>query len=213
MKVVSVNVGLPRKVTWQGKTYRTGIFKDPVEGAVPIHFDNLEGDGQAELSVHGGTDKAVYAYPSEHYRYWRDRFPELDMPWGMFGENLTTNGKTEESVHIGDRYRIGSAQVVVSQPRMPCSKLGMRFQNKAIIKDFLASKKSGWYYSVAKEGSVSAGDEIQLIDRASDSISVREILELHERRHAERDILESIVQIEGLSEAWRRRFLRLMNRD
>ncbi|MGW8180075.1 MAG: MOSC domain-containing protein [bacterium] len=157
MKVLSVNVGLPKDVVWKDRTYRTGIFKEPVAGEVAVHFEHLEGDGQAELAVHGGRDKAIYAYPSEHYGFWREVFSEMDIPLGMFGENLTTTGLSEDTVRIGDRYRVGSAELVVTQPRMPCAKLGMRFQDKTMIKRFLASRKSGWYYSVAQEGSLSAG--------------------------------------------------------
>ena len=124
MKIVSVNVGLPREVTWQGKVVTTGIFKEPVDGAVMMRTLNLDGDAQADLTVHGGPSKAVYAYPSEHYGYWRRDLPGVDLPWGMFGENLTSEGLLEEAVYIGDRFRIGGTEVMVTEPRMPCYKLG-----------------------------------------------------------------------------------------
>ena len=212
MRVLSVNVGLPKEVIWQERTYRTGIFKEPVEGAVAVRSQNLDGDGQADISVHGGRDKAVYAYPSEHYSFWRGVFPEVHIPVGMFGENLTTIGLSEETVHIGDRYRVGSAELVTTQPRMPCSKLGMRFQDKTMIKRFLISRKSGWYYSVAKEGSVSAGDRIELIDRETGTLSVREILEIHQSRDTDRDLLRKVVQLRGLSESWRDHFERRLQK-
>src|SRR3989475_8885773 len=127
MKVVSINVGLPREVRWHGKTVLTSIFKAPVEGSVKVRHLNVEGDRQSDLAVHGGADKAVYVYPAEHYAFWRAELPGVDLPWGAFGENLTTEGLMEDSVHIGDRFRIGSAELVVTQPRMPCFKLGIRF--------------------------------------------------------------------------------------
>jgi len=212
MRILSINVGLPIDVEWQGRNYRTGIFKEPVAGAVAVRRDNLQGDGQAELSVHGGIDKAVYAYPSEHFPYWRGEFPETEITLGMFGENLTTIGLSEETVQIGDCHRVGSAELVVTQPRMPCSRLGMRFQDKTIIKRFLASGKSGWYYSVALEGSVTAGDEIELISREKETVSVREILELHQAADADQEMLRKVVEIEGLSTSWRRHFSRALVR-
>src|SRR5437867_11347146 len=139
MKLVSVNTGLPRNVTWHGRNVTTGIFKQSVQGRVALRKLNLEGDRQTDLSVHGGEDKAVYVYHSEHYEYWRKKFPGRDIPWGAFGENLTTEGLLEDSVHIGDRFVIGSAEFAVTQPRFPCFKLGIRFGTNAIIRSFLDS--------------------------------------------------------------------------
>src|SRR6266567_5233550 len=118
MKVLSLNVGLPREVIWQGKRVTTGIFKEPIQGRVMMRRLNLDGDQQAALTVHGGISKAVYAYPSEHYDYWRTELPGVDLAWGVFGENFTTKGLLEDAVHIGDRLRAGSAEFVVTQPRM-----------------------------------------------------------------------------------------------
>jgi MOSC domain-containing protein YiiM len=134
MKLLSVNVGLPREVEWNSKIVRTSIFKAPVEGQVRAAKLNLDGDQQSDLSVHGGKDKAVYAYPSEHYRFWRQELPRVDLPWAVFGENFTTEGLLEEAIHIGDRFRVGSAEFVVTQPRMPCYKLGIRFNRTDIVK-------------------------------------------------------------------------------
>ena len=127
MKVLSVNVGLPRKVLFNGQTITTAIFKDPVKGPVMLRKINLDGDKQADLTVHGGVDKAVYSYPAEHYDYWRKQYPNMDIVWGMFGENFTTEGLMEDTVNIGDQVQIGSAKLVATQPRMPCYKLGVRF--------------------------------------------------------------------------------------
>ena len=135
MKIISVNVGLPRAVIWKGMNVATGIFKTPVDGLVKIDRLNLTGDQQADLTVHGGTDKAVYAYPAEHYEYWRRELPDVTFSWGQFGENLTTEGLSEDILYIGDRLRVGSTILMVTQPRMPCYKLALRFGRDDMIKD------------------------------------------------------------------------------
>src|SRR5438045_5238588 len=126
MRVVSVNVGLPREVLWKRRTVSTGIFKEPVAGRVMARRLNLDGDRQADLSLHGGPEKAIYVYPADYYEAWRQELPEMDLPWGMFGENLTVEGLRDDTVHIGDHFRIGSALVMVTQPRLPCSKLALK---------------------------------------------------------------------------------------
>jgi len=161
MKILSVNVGLPREVSWQGKLVTTGIFKEPVNAPVMLRTLNLDGDQQADLTVHGGVDKAVYAYPSEHYHYWRAELPGVDLTWGMFGENFTTEGLLEEAVYIGDRFRVEETEVMVTEPRMPCYKLGIKFSRADIIKRFLASRRTGFYFAVVREGMVGTGDAIK----------------------------------------------------
>src|SRR6266478_8276711 len=151
MKLISLNVALPRIVEWNGGPVATGIFKEPVNGPVMLRTLNLEGDRQADLKVHGGVSKAVYAYPSEHYAFWRAEFAAMDLPWGMFGENLTTEGLLEDAVCIGDRFRVGQTELIVTEPRMPCYKLGVKFGRADIIKRFLASRRSGFYFAVARE--------------------------------------------------------------
>src|SRR2546430_7097006 len=179
MKILSVNVGLPREVTWQGKLVTTGIFKEGVQGRVMMRRLNLDGDQHADLTVHGGVNKAVYLYPSEHYDYWRAELPGMDLPWGMFGENFTTEGLLEETVYIGDRFRIGETEVMVTEPRMPCYKLGIKFGRADIIKRFLASRRTGFYFAVAREGRVSVGDAIEFIGRDQREISVADITRLY----------------------------------
>ncbi len=175
MKLISVNVGLPREVEWRGRTVRTSIWKTPIDGRVRVGRLNLEGDRQSDLSVHGGAEKAVYVYPSEHYAYWGRELPSMDLPWGAFGENLTTEGLLEDAVKIGDRLRIGSAELVVTQPRMPCYKLGVRFGREDMVKRFLKSGRTGFYLAVLREGEVGSGDPIELTQRDDHDVTVADI--------------------------------------
>jgi MOSC domain-containing protein YiiM len=203
MKILSVSVGLPRGVTWQGKLVTTGIFKEPVNAPVMLRSLNLDGDQQADLAVHGGVNKAVYAYPSEHYTFWRVEFPEMNLPWGMFGENFTTEGLLEESVYIGDRFRIGEAEVMATEPRMPCYKLGIKFGRADIIKRFLASRRSGFYFAVKREGQVSAGDAIELVDREQQGISIADITRLYAFEKNDLKGLRRAIEVEALPESWK----------
>ncbi|HEX9398335.1 MAG TPA: MOSC domain-containing protein [Burkholderiales bacterium] len=179
MKIVSVNVGQPREVEWRGRRVRTSIFKSPVPGRVRVDRENLEGDRQSDLAVHGGRDKAVYAYPSEHYPAWRGEMPDLEFPWGAFGENLTTEGLLEDTVRLGDRLRAGSAEFVVTQPRMPCYKLGIRFGRPDMVKRFLRSGRSGFYLAVLREGELAAGDAVEIISRDERQVSVADAAALY----------------------------------
>ena len=206
MRVVSVNAGLPREVVWKGRAVRTGIFKDPVEGRVAVRALNLDGDRQADLTVHGGVSKAVYVYPSEHYAYWREELPGVELPWGMFGENLTTEGLLEGAVGIGDRFRIGSAQVVVTEPRMPCYKLGLRFRRDDVIKRFLASRRTGFYLAVLNEGEVEAGDRVERLSRDPHGVTVADITHLYTRKPHDVGLLQRAMSVEALPESWRTYF-------
>lgn len=210
MELISINVGLPREVTWNGKTVSTSIFKEPVEGRVVMRALNLDGDRQADLSVHGGPHKAVYAYPAEHYDYWREELPDMDLPWGMFGENLTTRGLVEEQVNVGDRFRIGTAEVMVTQPRMPCYKLGIKFGRDDIVKRFLASRRTGFYFAVLEEGEVGAGDEIELISRDENQVTVADITRLYAFDKDDMEMLRRATRLTALSESWREYFERRM---
>ncbi len=203
MKIVSLNVGLPREVTWQGRLVSTGIFKEPVKGPVMMRTLNLDGDRQADLTVHGGATKAVYAYPSEHYDFWRTELPEMNLPPGMFGENLTTEGLAEDSVCIGDRFRIGEAEVMITEPRMPCYKLGIKFGRADIIKRFLASRRTGFYFAVSREGKVDAGDEIKLIGREQAEIRVADITRLYAFEKDDVGTLRRAIAVEALPESWK----------
>ena len=178
-KVISINVGLPRDVESRGQIVQTSIFKEPVSGRVRVNRLNVEGDRQSDLTVHGGADKAVYVYPSEHYSFWADELPGVDLPWGVFGENFTTAGLTESNVHIGDRLSIGTAEFVVTQPRMPCFKLGIRFGRPDMVKRFLRSGRTGFYLAVSREGEVGAGDTISVIHRHPEAITIANVVSLY----------------------------------
>src|SRR4051812_6760586 len=183
MKIVSLNVGLPREVVWHGINVTTGIFKQPVEGRIALRELNLDGDRQADLTVHGGAEKAVYCYPLGHYEYWEKQLPGRDLPLGIFGENFTidfggSTGAPEDTIHIGDRFSAGSAEVVVTQPRLPCYKLGVRFQMDDMVKRFLASALTGFYVAVIREGEVSAGDDMAVLSRDINAVPVSEITRL-----------------------------------
>ena len=206
MKLLSVNVGLPREVSWQGKLVTTGIFKEPVNGRVFLRKLNLDGDGQADLRVHGGPSKAVYAYPSEHYAYWRTEFPGVELPWGMFGENFTTEGLLEDSVYIGDHFGIGEAEVMVTEPRMPCYKLGLKFRDPGLIKQFLASRRTGFYFAVVREGTVGAGDSFQLIGREQPDTSVADVTRLYAFDRVDMKSLQRALAVEALPESWKNYF-------
>ena len=174
MKLISVSTGLPRETTWHGRTVTTGIFKQPVDGRVALRKLNLDGDRQADLTVHGGEYKAVYCYPIEHYDDWKKELPGRELPTAIFGENFTTEGLDEKSVHIGDQFRIGEAVVEVTQPRMPCYKLGIRFSRPDMPKRFHASGRCGFYLAVLREGEVGAEDLWERIARNDRHVSVIE---------------------------------------
>jgi len=203
MRLVSVNVGLPREMEWRGRTIRTSIFKTPTDRRVRVTTVNLEGDRQSDLSVHGGVDKAVYAYPSEHYAYWRGELPGMDLPWGIFGENFTTEGLLEESVRIGERLRVGSAEFVITQPRMPCFKLGIRFDRPDIVRRFLQSRRTGFYLAVLREGEVAAGDSIQFTAQERGGLTVADIVNLYTVDAENQELLRRATEYSALPESWR----------
>jgi MOSC domain-containing protein YiiM len=208
MMIISINVGLPRTLQHAGREVTTGIFKEPIEGPVMLRRLNLDGDRQADLSVHGGRWKAVYAYPSEHYEFWRKELPGKDLPWGIFGENLTTEGLKEDETNIGDRFRVGEAVLEVSQPRIPCYKLGIRFGRDDIIKRFLASGRSGNYFSVLEEGLVKAGDAIERIHEDENGVSVAEVQRAYRDSAENIEVMRRAVKIPALPDGWKEHFLK-----
>ena len=195
-----------------GEPVSTGIFKEPVNGRVMLRTLNLDGDRQADLSVHGGPEKAVYVYPSEHYPFWKQELPEMELPWGMFGENFTTTDLLETEVHIGDRFRIGSAEVMVTQPRLPCYKLGIRFGRTDILKRFLVSERTGFYLSVLKEGEVEANCEVELIEMNQSGVRVVDVTRLYSSDKQNVDLLRLAVDTESLPNSWRDYFKERLDR-
>ena len=206
MKLISVNVGQPKAVAWRGKMVTTGIFKSSVAGSVPLRQLNLDGDGQADLTVHGGIDKAVYLYPSEHYAYWQSELPDFEFTWGNFGENLTSAGLAEQEVQIGDQFQVGTALLAVIEPRMPCFKLGIRFGRADMTKRFLQSRRSGFYLAVLQEGIVAAGDEINRIKAATHGITVADVFRLYAFDKEDWETMRRAVEVPALSESWRAYF-------
>src|SRR5215813_7326264 len=205
MRVVSVNCGLPREVQWHGRTVTTGIYKQPVVGRVALRKFNLDGDGQADLTVHGGAAKAVYCYPLAHYDYWKTALRDSSLSMGVFGENFTTEGLSESDIFLGDRFSVGSAQVVVTQPRLPCYKLGVRFESDEMVKRFLASGRTGFYVAVIREGEVGSGDELKVIARDLNGVPVSEITRLYIAKRYSGDDANSVqqaLQVTALPDSW-----------
>ena len=206
MKLISLNVGLPRIVESNGEPVTTGIFKEPVEGPIMLRTLNLDGDRQADLTVHGGVSKAVYAYPVEHYEFWKRELPEMELPYGMFGENFTTEGLLEDALNVGDRWRVGEAELMLTEPRMPCYKLGIKFGRTDIIRKFLQSRRTGFYFAVVKEGEVKAGDLMELQTRDANNITIADITRLYALEKNDLETLRRAVKLEALSESWREHF-------
>lgn len=212
-RLISVNVGEPRELLWMGRTVKTGIFKEAIPGRVAVRRLNLNGDKQADLSVHGGLDKAVYLYPAEHYVYWQEEYPGMQLPWGMFGENLTTEGMLEDEVSIGDQFRVGSVELMVTQPRLPCYKLGIRFGRDDIIKRFMAAGRPGFYLRVLQEGEVGAGDTIERISRDDGEVTVSDVFRLIGKDRDDTETLRRAVQVKTLPDSLRSHFLNNLERQ
>jgi len=207
MKVLSVNVGPPRPLQWGDQVTTSGIFKKPVQGPVNVRRLNLDGDEQADLTVHGGIHKAVYAYPSEHYPFWRKLYPSLGREWGAFGENLTTKGINEASAGIGDKIQIGSVVLTVVQPRLPCYKLAAKFDDDTIIRKFTEAGRNGIYFSVDQEGQFQAGDAITWIHRESTRFTIADAMRLLNREKLPVARLRGALQLKDLTDSWRKRVM------
>ena len=220
MKLVSVNCGMPRQVLWHGQAVTTSIYKEPVRGRIPLRTLNLDGDRQSDLTVHGGTHKAVYFYPSEYYTYWGAELQGYPLPFGSFGENFTVEGLAqdrlaEDNIHVGDRFSVGSAEVMVTQPRLPCYKLGIRLERDDMIKRFLHSRRTGFYVAVTREGDVGSGDELIMLSHHSDSVSISEITRLYiEKEYGPEDArqVRRAIAAEGLPDSWKTWFQEKLDR-
>ncbi len=204
MKIISVNVGMPRLVEYNGEPVATAIYKNPVEGKVKVNELNLAGDAQADLRVHGGVSKSVYAYPFEHYEFWQNEYPDKDLPVAIFGENLTTEGILETEICAGDRIRVGTAEFIVTEPRFPCFKLGIRFGRKDILRRFQKSRCSGFYLSVAKTGELEAGDEIELLKRDPNRVTIEDLVRLSDDKN-DLETARRALKIKALPEIWKQR--------
>ena len=211
-KILSVNVSYPKEVDFEGQKVTTGIFKEPVEGRIKLRTLNLDGDKQADLTVHGGPDKAVYAYPVEHYEFWHKVYPNMEMPNGMFGENFTIEGLMENDVNVGDVFEIGSAKVVATQPRMPCYKLGVKFGRMEVLKKFLASGRSGIYFKVLEEGEVGAGDSIIQIHKDTNRVGISDIVRLYASDREDIKTMRRAVKVEALPKGWKDYFYEQIRR-
>ncbi|MFY9608592.1 MAG: MOSC domain-containing protein [Blastocatellia bacterium] len=212
MNLLSVSVGLPRDVVWNGRTVTTAIFKEPIAGPVRLTKTNLDGDRQGDTKVHGAPNKTVCVYPSEHYAYWREALPGIELPWGVFGENFSTAGMMETEINIGDRFRIGTALVFVTQPRMPCYKLGVKFGRDDVEEIYLKSGRTGFYFSVLEEGVVAAGDAIEQVSHHPAAVTVADITSLYVSDQPDRGLMNRAVGVEALPSGWRDKFLKQLGR-
>jgi MOSC domain-containing protein YiiM len=213
MKLISLNVGIPRQVTYKSELVTTGIFKEPIHHRTILRKLNLDGDKQADLTVHGGLDKAIYSYPAEHYGYWQKELPGMYLSWGMFGENFTTEGLFEDNVNIGDQFQIGSAIIIATQPRMPCYKLGVKFGRMDIVKKFLASGLTGIYFKVSQEGEVGAGDVIKLIRRDDNNVTVKDVIRIYSVDKDDVQTMERAIKVKDLPDGWRSHFIEQLDQS
>jgi MOSC domain-containing protein YiiM len=203
MKLLSVNAGLPREIFHEGRMIHTGIFKAPVDGPVRVNALNVDGDQQADLSVHGGPSKAVYVYPAEHYPFWQKELPEVEFPFGSFGENLSSEGLLERDLNIGDRLCVGTVELVVTEPRLPCYKLGVKFKRDDMVKRFLKSRRTGFYCAVLREGVLEAGDAIHFLSRDEHHVTVADITRLYAFDKSDYATMRRAMEVRALSESWR----------
>lgn len=204
MQVLSIHAGQPQTVEWRGYVVTTSIFKQPVTQRVAVGKLNIQGDRQSDLSVHGGPDKAVYIYPSIHYPFWRTQYPDLTIAYGMLGENLTVDGLREDNTYIGDTFRIGTAEFTVTQPRLPCFKLAVRFGKPDVLQRMLHSGQTGFYVKVAREGEIGPGDSIEWLSRDEHKVSVWELVSLFRSGGKDQTIIQRALQVEALPASWRK---------
>lgn len=212
MQVKSVNLGKPQIVEWRGKKISTAIFKSPVKGKIQLNVENFEGDQQADLTVHGGVDKAVYTYPYEHYAFWQSELPDYQLVMGNFGENLTTTGLLESEVRLGDIFKIGSVKLMAVQPRMPCFKLGIRFGNEKMVKKFWEAQKNGIYFRVIETGQIEKGDLIQLIEQSPENLTILDVVKVFTTERENRELLKKLVNSQFLAESLKGYLLQILSR-
>jgi len=206
MKIISVHVGEPREISYDGRIISTGIFKAPVATRVRVSALNIEGDRQADLTVHGGPSKAIYVYPSEHYPFWRRELGDEFLAAGAFGENLTSEGLLEKELNIGDRLYVGSVELAVTQPRLPCYKLTIKFNREDIVKRFLRSRRTGFYCAVLQEGELGVEDPVTVVSRDPACVTVADITRLYAFDKQDLSGLRRAAELNALPESWRSYF-------
>ena len=199
MKIISTNIGLAQTIQWKDKTVQTGIFKNPIHKPIFLSKMGVIGDAVINKSVHGGIDKSCYIYSADHYDFWKQKYPDLDWNWGMFGENLSVAGLAENKMHIGDVLEIGESIVKITQPRIPCFKLGVRFGTQEVIKQFLLSGRPGVYVKVIKEGFVQAGDQVYLLERQSNNLTVAQIFDQFTSSGRDNSVIDRALEDDDLA--------------
>lgn len=204
MKVISTNIGEARMIEWRGQQVQTGIYKYAVESLIFLGIEDVQSDHVIDRRYHGGADKACYLYSAGHYSFWKEKFPDLDWQWGMFGENLTVSELDESEIRIGDRYQIGEAEVQVTQPRQPCFKLGVRFGNQQVVEDFWGLPYPGVYVRVLKPGYVKTGDEFVLLERNYESLSVSQIFSIFGTNRGNIELIQKAINEPYLAESCRK---------
>ncbi len=210
MRVLSVNVSMPKEVPYKEKTITTGIFKEPVEGPVMLRSLNLEGDGQADLKGHGGVHKAVYVFSHEYFAHWKQELGRAEFPYGQFGENFTVEGMTDEMIYVGDVFRVGGTLVEVSQPRVPCFKLALRMEEPRFLKPFMARALVGYYLRVLEEGEVGAGDPVERVRTDPGGMTVTEMFSLLYHDKDNIPGAQRALRIDALSPGWRGSFEKIV---
>ena len=211
MQIVSLNTGQIREINQNGKIITTAIYKTPVDRSLEVHSLGIEGDQQADLRVHGGVDKAVYAYPAEHYDYWQKLLNSNELPYGMFGENITTSGYPEDQVYFGDVFQAGTAELQVTRPRQPCSKLNLKFNDNRMAKKFLASGRSGFYFRVLKPGRIKAGDPFTRVATSPDRFSIHEFNVVYSKEKNNIGLLKKVVKVKDVPLKYREQFREHLN--
>ncbi len=211
MKILSVNIGIPKEMPWQSKMVTTGIFKKEIDEPIFLGLDDVKNDHVMDRKNHAGTDKAVYAYAKEHYEYFQKLYPNTTFYNGIFGENLTVSGLFETEAMIGDVFQIGEAIIQVSQPRIPCYKLGIVFNNQQIVKQFLNSTYCGFYFRILKEGTVKKNDEIILLEKATNSLSVADVFSIYTTNRHNRTLINKVIKLPFLAENSKKRIQKRLN--
>jgi len=211
MKLLSIQIGKPKIIQWDGKEVSTGIFKSKVAGPIWVRHHNLDGDGQADLGVHGGRDKAVYAYGFDAYSWWKKTLNQ-DLPGGAFGENLTVETLDEKTLGIGDVLDLGDCRLQITEPRFPCFKLGIKFNDVKILKTFIESGRPGIYFRVLKEGQIRPGDSLKMVERHAAGVSVDTFFRLKIGKLKDRTALEKLLAMDTLGPEWREKFPKLLQK-